>query len=116
MMFEKHGKNCLIYILNARKIENVHIFACSKLVDRWELQLSDSKTHAHIDNTYLALHKIPAAAQGGDVEIVDNFQDGLEVDSDQPQKYENDAGYAKEESDEEESDGNRLDPLPVPQY
>jgi len=109
MMFEKHGKNCLIFTLNAKKIENVHIFACSKLVDRWELQLPDSKTYAHVDNTYLALYKIPAAAQVGDVEVVDNFQDGLEVDSDQPQNYGNDAGYAKEESD-----GNRLDPLPVP--
>lgn len=73
MMFEKHGSNCLIYILDARKMENVHIFAGSELVYRWELQLPDSKAHAHIDNTYLATHKIPAAAQVGDVEVVGNF-------------------------------------------
>jgi len=35
-------------------------------------------------------------------------RDGLEVDSGQPQSYENDVGYAKEESDEEESDGMNL--------
>jgi len=54
-------------------MENVHIFAGSELVYRWELQLPDSKAHAHIDNTYLATHKIPAAAQVGDVEVVGNF-------------------------------------------